>query len=116
MCYLKLTNSRRVTDAGGFTLLEALVALVVFSSVGLVMYDVINGNLASLSRVREAAQKTVVVRQLLEELGGMNPQGGGEGERQVGDLRLAWRVETLRNPVPGRAVDGGNRVPRYRTI
>ena len=100
--------SDRLTGRGaaaGFTLLETLVALVVFTSVGLAMYSLINSHLDALARVRSATEETLAVRLLLEEVRSLNPgnredQFQSSGTRRFGDLQASWRVVTIQEPVP----------------
>lgn len=99
--------------AAGFTLLETLVALVVFTSVGLAMYSLVGRHLDALAAVRNATEETLAVRQLMEELRGLNPADKEQqfdltGTRSFGKLQASWRVETLREPLPAVAPNKKN--------
>jgi general secretion pathway protein I len=84
----------------GFTLLEVIVALVILSTSGLVLFGWISQNLATATRLRESQARSQLQLEGISWLAVINPAVEPEGERELGDLRLSWRttlVEPMRN-------------------
>ncbi|WP_374602792.1 prepilin-type N-terminal cleavage/methylation domain-containing protein [Arenimonas sp.] len=88
--------SRR--GAAGFTLLEAIVAMVVFAMGALALYQWQATSLSALSRVDVQARRLDVAHDALEALRSVNPMAEPEGERALGDYTLYWQA----NPVEPR--------------
>lgn len=78
--------------SAGFTLLEAVVALVVFAAAGGALYGLFNTNLLALGRSGEVAAQTPVVGQALARLAAVNPWHESEGEFVVEGYQVAWRA------------------------
>lgn len=77
----------------GFTLLEAVVALVVFAVAGGALYGLFGTNLTALGRSGDVAAQAPVVRQALARLEAVNPWHEREGEFFVDGYQVAWRAE-----------------------
>lgn len=84
--------------AAGFTLLEAIVAMVVFAMGALALYQWQATSLAALSRVDVQSRRLDVARDALEALRDVNPMAEPEGERALGDYMLYWQA----NPIEPR--------------
>lgn len=79
--------------AAGFTLLEAVVALVVFAVAGGALYGLFGTNLTALGRSGEVAAQAPVVRQALARLEAVNPWHEPEGAFVVDGYQVSWRAE-----------------------
>lgn len=80
---------RRSND--GFTLLEAIVALVIFSTAGLAMFSWINQNLQALARVSDVSAEARAKRNILEFMTDINPMERVTGANDFGAYRIEWR-------------------------
>ena len=87
----------------GFTLLEAIVALVLVSGAGMALFSWVNTNIATLYRVQEASARAEATRNALEYLRTVNPMRTPEGETPLGEYSVRWRSSSL-SPV----MDGVN--------
>lgn len=86
---------RPVSNAQGFTLLEAIVALVLISSVGVAAFGWINRSLDSLARIDAAREREVAVRNALEWMETVNPLTTPEGRTEFGTLVISWQSEVI---------------------
>lgn len=96
----------------GFTLLEVIVALVILSTAGLVLFGWINQNLATATRLRESQARSQLQIEGVSWLSTINPAAEPEGEREMSGLRLTWRT-TLVEPMRAEYDYGGALVPRW---
>jgi general secretion pathway protein I len=94
----------RQTAQSGFTLLEAIVALVLISGTGMALFGWINTNIATLYRVQETSARAEATRNALEYLRTINTMQSPVGEIPMGGYSVRWRSSLL-SPV----VDGVNR-------
>jgi general secretion pathway protein I len=88
----------------GFTLLEAIVALVIFSSASIGIYGWVNANLISLNRLADLAANEQVLNSAVERLKLVDMSKETEGAFNVGDYNVQWNtelVEPWRNGVTG---------------
>jgi len=90
----------------GFTLLEAIVALVIFSSAAIGIYGWINVNLISLNRVAEVADAELVVQSSLERLKLVDLTSEAEGAFNVGEYLVSWQAELMEPVRLGRTAQG----------
>lgn len=81
--------------ARGFTLLEAIVALVIFAMAAFALYGWLSTNLITLERARAGSDALVVKQSALELLRDVNPMLTPRGEREAGDLRVQWTAQPL---------------------
>lgn len=91
----------------GFTLLEAIVALALFASLGLALFSLINTNLQSLNRIRAHADQADAVRNALDWMELVNPAQTPEGSTEIGDTRIQWQAQTLEPLRDGAGYPGG---------
>lgn len=86
---------------GGFSLLEAVVALVLISTAGLALFSWINSNLISLQKVRDVNARTEATRNALEYMAAVNPMLTPRGSVNLGNVELAWDAKQLVQPKDG---------------
>lgn len=75
----------------GFTLLEAIVALVLISTSGLALYSWLNSSLISLQRVESAEQRAWAMSNALQRLRLVNPAEVPAGTERAGRLQIHWQ-------------------------
>jgi general secretion pathway protein I len=79
----------------GFTLLEAIVAMVLISGAGLALFGWINANLSTLGRVKAVSNQVEATQNILEYMVRVNPMLTPEGEVDFGSYRLSWQAEPV---------------------
>lgn len=98
---------------GGFGLLEAIVALVILGSSGLMLFAWINQSLVDATRLKDAEGRAQLRLEAQGMLSKLNPALEPEGDRKLGDLRIRWRSELV-EPMRDEFNYGGNLVPRWQ--
>ncbi len=96
---MTIVASRR---SAGFTLLEAIVALVIFSMGVLALYSWLGVNIKTLSRVQERREVAALTSSAIDALRLVNPMEDPRGRREIGQLVMQWDakpVEPARNAV-----------------
>jgi general secretion pathway protein I len=86
----------------GFTLLEAIVALVLIASTGMALLNWINTNLTTLQHVQAAQQRNDATRNAVAFIETVNPIEQPHGEELVGMYKLTWKareIELLGNTI-----------------
>lgn len=89
----------------GFTLLEAVVAMVLISSAGLALFAWINGGIIALGRVQDANARSEATLNAVEYVDRVNPMLTPEGQVSFGAYRIRWRA------TPITAVQDGTNYP-----
>ena len=74
----------------GFSLLEAVVAMVLVASLGMALFSWINTNLISLQRTHEANLQAEATHNILEYMHTVNPMLTPQGKIDLGSYTLAW--------------------------
>lgn len=83
-------------SAGGFTLLEAIVALAILAAGAMALFAALNGVLRSIQRIEDAARLDVATRNALAVLENLNPVEHPQGEEMLGGYRLSWTSSVIR--------------------
>ncbi len=83
----------------GFGLLEALVALVLLSSIGFTLLAWVQQNLDGMQRMREFYAVQEARRTLAEWSQHLNPMETPEGEANIGSWRAQWKAQVRGDPV-----------------
>ena len=79
----------------GFTLLEAIVAMVVFSMGAFALYAWLGANLLTLQRVSERRETVALVASALDAVRRINPMETPRGRRDFGGIEVAWEAEPV---------------------
>lgn len=85
--------------ANGFTLLEAIVALVVFSMGAMALYGWLSTNIITLDRIRQRQEIEAAMLSALDMVRRTNPMEIPSAQRQAGNLQVVWTsvpVEPIR--------------------
>ncbi len=97
--------SRRA--AHGFTLLEAIVALVVFTLGAFALYGWLSTNVITLNRIRDRQQLEVAMQSALDLIRRSNPMDTPTGQRKVGEFTVTWTSTPVQPPKNGVDQSGG---------
>lgn len=87
--------SKSARKQGGFTLLEAMVALVIFSLAAMGIYGWVNANLISLNRLADLAANEQVLNSAVERLKLVDMVKETEGAFNVGDYNVQWHADLV---------------------
>ncbi len=85
----------------GFTLLEAIVSLVIITSVGMALFNWINSNLAILQRVQFSQQRIEATRNALVFMTQVNPAEKMRGKETLGTYEIVWQSQVIEPPKEG---------------
>ncbi len=90
----------------GFTLLEAVVAMVLISGAGSALFAWINSELSALARVQQSNARAEAMVNAIEFMHMVNPMLAPEGKFPFGVHSLAWKAKAV------SAVQDGVSYPR----
>ena len=93
--------------ASGFTLLEAIVAMVVFTMGAFALYGWLATNTMTLERIRQRQQIEAATHSALDMIRRSNPMETPEGQRKVGDLTVTWSAKLVEPARAGSTQEGG---------
>lgn len=96
------------TRVRGFSLLEAIIALLVVSSAVLGAYSWVGSNIQTLNRVRDLALEESATRHALDQLQQTELALLDQGEMQWRGYRIQWQAEPVEPTRRGRTAVGGN--------
>ena len=85
-------------NVGGFTLLEAIVALVIFTTGAFVLFGWLSSSVIAMQRVAERRDANEAVASALELVQGVNPMLEARGSREVGALEVRWQATPVLPP------------------
>ncbi len=103
--------------ARGFSLLEAIIALVLISTTVMAAYGWINANLITAGRIQDIALQTEATDNILAFLENINPMLTPQGEQAFVDYAIRWDSELIepeRDVVNGLAGIGLHKIGLYR--
>ncbi len=84
---------KRPGAACGFTLVEALVSMVLVATVGYSVFSLINTHYNTFRRVEDAQRRMLLESSVLEVAQGVNPMVKPTGRVKLGDYVLTWDAE-----------------------
>ncbi len=102
----------------GFSLLEAIVALVLISMVGMALFGWVNANLQSLQRIQQVQKRHEAARNAMIFMETVNPMQQPTGDSTIGLYRFEWKADSLAEPMDntsGLAGSGIYSVGLYET-
>jgi len=82
----------------GFTLLEAIVSLVLIAGVGMALFSWINTNLISLHRIQQTQSRHDATRNALAFIRSVNPLETPQGEETLGIYTFEWQSTAVQLP------------------
>lgn len=89
------------THQRGFTLIEAIVAMVLVATTGIALFGWINSNIITLNRVQEANAQSAATASVLDYMNAINPMLKPDGETNLGAYRIQWRATPSTEPRDG---------------
>jgi general secretion pathway protein I len=98
---------RRPDRQRGFSLLEAIVALTLMSSVGLALFAWANSTRLSLLRVQDASERQEATLNAVEFMKLVNPMLEPTGSTSLGRVRLNWTSEAVTPATEGMGFPNG---------
>lgn len=91
----------------GFTLIEALVALVILGGAGMTLFSWINASIVSVQRVEQANERSDAVANTIEYMQAVNPMRDPAGRADLGHYAIEWTAVALAPAVDGAAYPQG---------
>ena len=91
----------------GFTLLETMVALVIFTGAAMALYGLFNTNLITLARAHDVSRQMPAVRHAIEYLSSINPREEDAGRLHMDGLNVVWTAKLLQPARQSQTVTGG---------
>ena len=79
----------------GFSLLEAVVAMVLISGAGYALFGWINSNIMTLNSIREANARAEATQNTLEYMNGVNPMLKPKGNASLGLYKIRWESKPV---------------------
>lgn len=101
----------------GFSLLEAIVALAILASAGMVMFASMNQSVQMVQRAEASREADSALRNALAWMETVNPAQTPQGEQVLGEVTLRWDselVEPARDAMTGYLQAGLYQVGLYR--
>lgn len=94
-------NLERSGRRGGFTLIEALVALVILGGAGMALFGWVNASIVAVRRVEEANLRSEAVANAIEYMQAVNPMRDPVGRVDLGHYALEWKSAVAAPAVGG---------------
>lgn len=96
----------------GFSLLEAVVAMVLLASAGVSVFGWINGTLNSLHRIESVQKEQQILQNALTFIENVNPMRNPGGDAATGNLTLHWESRLVEPPRRGAGYPFGDSLYR----
>jgi general secretion pathway protein I len=97
----------------GFTLLEAIVALVIISGAGMALFGWINDSINTLQRLQQNASRNAATRNAIEFMQSVNPMLTPNGERDFGAYRVHWEADATTSIHDGVGYPSGQDIYQF---
>lgn len=91
---------RERSAARGFGLLEAIVAMAILGSAGLLLFGWLQSSLETASRLRDAEARARLQIEAQGYVARLNPMRQPSGEQRLADIELRWQSHPLEAPRP----------------
>lgn len=85
----------RFSRSLGFTLLEAIVAMVLIGGAGMALFSWINSSIVALRRVEDANARNEAAANIIEYMQAVNPMLKPEGTADFGSYQIQWKSDPL---------------------
>lgn len=89
----------------GFSLLEAVVAMVLISGAGYALFGWVNSNIMALNRIHETNARSAATQNILEYMDTINPMQKPEGAAALGNYNIRWTAK------PATLIQDGSAFP-----
>lgn len=96
----------RALRVAGFSLLEAIVALAIFSAGSMALYSLFNSNLVGLGKAAEVSRREPAVLAAVEHLASINIREEPAGQLAIGEFDIAWSSSLVEPMRQGQSVAG----------
>ena len=93
--------------SAGFTLIEALVALVILGGAGMALFTWINASIVSLRRVEDANARNDAMANAIEYMQAINPMATPTGRAELGAYAVEWTATAATPRVDGVGYPAG---------
>jgi general secretion pathway protein I len=93
--------ARKMRRSVGFTLLEAIVALVLIGGAGMALFSWINSSIVSLRRVEDANARNEAASNIIEYMQAVNPMLTPDGKADFGAYQIKWKSDQQVDTVDG---------------
>lgn len=103
-----MNRTRRQT--GGFTLLEAVIALTIFSMSALALLGWLSVNVQAIEHAERRRQQLDDVRSGMAVMETINPMAEPTGERRLPGLTVRWQAEPIADRRNGKGPSGGQTI------
>lgn len=90
-----MVTLRRASNQSGFTLLEAIIALVIFTMGAIALYGWLGVNLKTLTRVQERREAVALTSSALDAIRRINPMETPRGQRKISELVIEWEASPV---------------------
>jgi general secretion pathway protein I len=90
-----VTPILRQSSRSGFSLLEAIVALTLISTIGLAIFSWVSGMLISVEKIENNGSRLTVMRNAAEYLSNTNIMEQPSGNAILGPYQLSWNSELV---------------------
>ena len=102
--------------SGGFSVLEAIVAVAMMATVGMAVFAWIHQCLDTLYRIRQDEERSEAIQNAIDFMAGVNPMETPAGESSLGPYSIRWTsclVEPIRPGIRGQSARGLYRIGLY---
>lgn len=100
-------DAQRRRTQGGFTLLEAIVAIAIVGIALVPILTFISQMVGALTRAGDVNARNLAEQSIIELLEPLNPLEQPVGEDQLGDLTIKWESENIIPPNKGPITGAG---------
>jgi general secretion pathway protein I len=98
---LERSHRRLRPHQRGFTLIEAIVAMVLIATTGMALFGWLNSNIITLTRVQEVNAESEATQNALDFMATINPMAQPEGQVELGAYKLSWQASPSNEPRDG---------------